>query len=213
MPQSVQQKRVKRINIHQRIRLDVTRIFIGVILVMLCISGSRWETSKPMVSAILFLGGCFLVGVASVGRLWCSLYIAGYKTKLLVTQGPYSICRHPLYFFSMLGGAGVGLASETVTVPLLILSAFILYYPFAIRFEENKLRAVFGESHEQYCKTVPRFWPKASLLFEPDEYSVTPRLFRKHILSALWFVWIVGILEIIEELHELNILPTQFLIY
>ena len=34
-----------------------------------------------MVSAVLFLFGCFLAAIASLGRLWCSLYIAGIKQK------------------------------------------------------------------------------------------------------------------------------------
>lgn len=198
---------------YQQVRLYITRVFVILLVILLMISGSVWETKLPMVSAVLFLGGCFLVGLASLGRLWCSLYIAGYKTKQLVIAGPYSICRNPLYFFSMLGGLGAGLATETLTIPFLILVAFGLYYPFVIRFEENKLKALHGEEFKSYFQTVPRFWPKWSLLTEPAEYVVTPKTFKKHIFSALWFIWIIGILEMIEELRELNILPTSFSLY
>ena len=198
---------------YQHVRLYLTRVFIASLVVLLLISGSRWETASPMVSAILFLAGCALAGVASLGRLWCSLYIAGYKTKHLVTAGPYSVCRNPLYFFSMIGGVGVGLVSETLTVPAIILIVFAFYYPFVIRFEEKKLKALHGEEFKSYFETVPQFWPKWSLLTEPAEYVVTPKTFRKHIFSALWFIWMVGILELIEELREMNIIPAHFYIY
>jgi hypothetical protein len=35
-----------------------------------------------------------IAAVASLGRMWCSLYIAGSKDKELITNGPYSLCRN-----------------------------------------------------------------------------------------------------------------------
>jgi protein-S-isoprenylcysteine O-methyltransferase Ste14 len=179
-------------------------MFVGFLIVLLFISESKWEAREDIVCAILFLAGCVLVGIASLGRLWCSLYIAGYKTDHLITLGPYSVSRNPLYFFSLLGGLGVGLATETFTVPMLILIMFALYYPFVIRHEENKLRNIYGDQYEAYFRSVPQFWPKWSLLEEPNEYVVTPKVFRRHMYSALWFIWIVGILELLETLRELD---------
>ena len=191
----------------------MSRLFIGAIIAILLTGESYWETASPLTTGVLFLVGCFLVGVATLGRLWCSLYIAGYKTKTLVVTGPYSISRNPLYFFSMVGGIGVGLATETLVIPAMILIMFAIYYPFVIRFEENKLGEIHPEQFDAYCQTVPRFWPKWSLLTEPDEYTVTPKTFRKHIFSALWFIWMIGIIELIEMFRELDILTTHFLIY
>lgn len=198
---------------YRQTRLNITRVFFGLLIVLLLVSDSKWESVSPIISALLFLAGCFFAGIASLGRLWCSLYIAGYKTKRLVTEGPYSISRNPLYFFSMLGGLGVGLATETFTIPVLILAGFAWYYPYVMRHEENKLREHHGDQFKAYFETVPRFWPKWSLLTEPEEYVVTPKTFKKHIFSALWFVWILGILELIEMFRELNLLPASFSIY
>jgi hypothetical protein len=172
-----------------------------------------WEDKAPLVATTLFLLGAVLVGIASLGRLWCSLYIAGYKTDHLVTQGPYSISRNPLYLFSFVGLLGVGLSSETILVPLIILIAFIAYYPFVVRSEEAELMRLHKTQFEIYMKEVPRFFPEISLLKEPEEYVVKPVVFRKHIFDALWFIWIMGILETIEGLQEAGIFPTIFKIY
>lgn len=191
----------------------MTRFFVGFLIALLLLGDSHWEATSPMTTGVLFMIGCFFVGIASLGRLWCSLYVAGYKNTSLIVVGPYSVCRNPLYFFSMVGAIGVGLATETFTIPALIVIVFALYYPFVIRHEEKTLLQLHGQEFEAYLKTVPRFWPKWSLLTEPAEYVVITKTFKKHLFSALWFIWIVGILEFIEVLRELKILDMHFSIY
>jgi len=193
-------------------RKVLSSLFIVVVGALVLFSRSRWE-EYTLVADFLFLTGLLLVGVATVGRLWCSLYICGYKTHTLIAVGPYSVCRNPLYFFSFLGGIGVGLATETLAVTLIILAAFSLYYPFVIRAEENKLRRVHGEDFERYAEKTPRFWPSFAGLHEPEEYTVRPRRFRMRAFDALWFVGIVGILELVEALHEYNIIPMLVHLY
>jgi protein-S-isoprenylcysteine O-methyltransferase Ste14 len=197
----------------QKVRLYLTRIFVVLLLGILLFARNKWEIRAPLVSTVLFSIGCFFAGIASLGRLWCSLYIAGHKIKHLIVQGPYSICRNPLYFFSMLGSIGVGLASETFTIPAILFVAFTFYYPFIIRYEEEKLRNQFGQQYDAYVRRTPRFWPKWSLLTEPEEYVVNPKTFKRHLFSTLWFIWLIGILELIEGLHEVNLVPEYFSLY
>lgn len=197
----------------EKLRLHVSQIFAVILAFILFLSESAWEVKIPFVTTILFTLGIFLVGIASLGRLWCSLYIAGYKKASLITEGPYSMCRNPLYFFSLLGALGVGFASETLLVPAIILVAFTVYYPFVIKSEEVELRKLHGEEFAAYFENVPRFFPNISMLKEPEKYIVNPVTFKRHMFDALWFIWLVGILEMIEELHELNIMPVIFKIY
>ena len=198
--------------LHIRRRIALSRVF-GVALALVALfTASRWR-KYPLFGATLFAGGCVLVGIASVGRLWCALYISGYKKQSLITTGPYSLCRNPLYFFSLLGAIGVGLATETMMIPLVIGIAFASYYPPIIKAEEVKLRGLHSERYEVYCNSVPRFIPRASRLTEPTEYLVNPSLFRKSMLDALWFVWLVGILEIVRALQELGVLPVYWSSY
>ena len=197
----------------EKLRIRISQIFAVVLVVLICVSSSLWEDKAPFVTTALFLLGAVLVGIASLGRLWCSVYIAGYKTDHLVTQGPYSMCRNPLYFFSLLGALGVGFASESFLIPVIILIGFAAYYPLVIKSEEAELAKLHKNEFEMYFKKVPRFFPKISYLTEPEEYIVNPVVFKRHMFSALWFIWLLGILEIIEELHELKVLPTIFNIF
>ena len=95
-------------------RILFSRFFGVAFFLLVLASGSAH--GRSVLDAVLFLSGLVLVGIATVGRLWCSLYISGYKDRELITTGPYSLSRNPLYFFSFLGFAGIGLATETITL-------------------------------------------------------------------------------------------------
>ena len=197
----------------EKLRIHMTWVFAFLLIIAILFSSSIWEVRFPLLSSFLFLVGISLVGIASLGRLWSSLYIGGYKTESLITVGPYSMCRNPLYFFSLLGATGVGLTSENFTIPLIILCGFCVYYPFVILSEQKHLRSIHGKEYDTYLRATPAFFPKPSLLSEPTEYVVKPHVFRRRIIGALYFIWLVGILELIEEAHELNLLPVFFRLY
>ena len=204
-------RRNMTIPIIEKSRIPLSRLFAIALLIVILLSKSKWDES--IVEIMLFAVGCFLVAIASLGRLWCSLYIAGYKTATLITQGPYSMCRHPLYFLSFLGAVGVGLATETILIPAIILLGFGLYYPYIMRSEEVDLLQRHGDAYKIYRDATPLFFPNLSKLQEPETYTVKTRIFRQHIFDALWFIWLIGIMEIIEGFHKLGIIPAIFKVY
>lgn len=197
----------------EKFRIVVSRLFVIGLFAVVLTSSSATDQRWPLAGEALFLTGVFLAAIASMGRLWCSVYIAGYKTDVLVMQGPYSMTRNPLYFFSLIGGIGVALATETLILPLLVVLAFAVYYPFVIRSEEAVLLKRHGEKFKEYFKNVPRFIPDLTKFVEPDTYVVRPRIIKSHILDALWFIWLLGFLELIETLHVLDLLPTFMWVY
>jgi len=70
---------------------------------LLCLFGmttAKFETHE-IFGSCLFFAGTLLAGVAVTGRAWSLMYISGKKNASLVTVGPYSLCRNPLYFFSI----------------------------------------------------------------------------------------------------------------
>ena len=153
------------------------------------------------------------VGAAMAGRMWCAQYIAGYKNDVLVREGPYSVCRNPLYFFSFLGGIGVGLCTESLTLTAILVLLFAVMYIPVIHTEEVRLHRLFGEPYSAYIREVPRFFPKWSLYHEPKEYTVKPKVFRHAASDVLWFVLAVGILECIEAMQESGLLPQILSLY
>lgn len=197
----------------EKYRMMLSRMAAVMILFFLISTKSYWETRNEIITFSLFFIGMIFVAIASLGRMWCSLYIAGYKDDKLVKEGPYSICRNPLYFFSMIGLLGIGCATETLTFPIVFILLFALYYPLVIKSEEKRLKQLFGAAFEEYTKSVPAFFPRLSAFSEPKNYLVKPAVYRKHIFSALWFVWLVGILEVIEGLREIGILSSLWSLY
>lgn len=189
-------------------RIMLTRVFAGVVFATMVVSLNAWQTAAPFVEHLLSLIGWVLVGIGVMGRIWSASYISGFKNSNLVTDGPYSLCRNPLYFFSFAGGLGVMLITETLLLPTLFAALFWASYQHVIRQEEETLRRRHGPAYEAYCGRVPRFWPNFSLYSEPASYLVSAAHFRKHLGDVLWFVMAGGIVEFIEGMHVSGFLPT-----
>lgn len=194
-------------------RIRFSWFLMLAIVALYLASHSAWETQCDAVAESFFIVGLLLASIGAMGRIWCSAYIAGYKNGTLIMNGPYSICRNPLYFFSFVGSVGVGLATETATIPLLVAAVFAVYYPSVIRSEERYLLSEHGKRFSAYMQKVPRFFPSFRLLVEKEAATVHLVIFRKHILSAIWFVWTPAFLECVEFLHESRILPYYVSIY
>ena len=97
----------------------------------------------------------FMAGAAI--RWWATLYIGGRKSNSIVTEGPYSICRNPLYLgtFLMLIGFSFYLESLTFVAGCLLGGGLYLYV--TVSAEESRLREQFGQPFVDYCRAVPRF--------------------------------------------------------
>ena len=138
-------------------RVLLSRLFAVCFLLLFFFTEPKLEDT--VWEAILFFSGLVLVGIATVGRLWCALYISGRKSAELVIDGPYSMSRNPLYFFSLLGVIGLGLSSEVVSLTILLTFSFVFSYQRVIQSEEFFLEDKFGDRFRSYCAAVPRFLP------------------------------------------------------
>lgn len=187
-------------------RVIVSRVFGLVVLLLLLFTGHSFSQGGKI--DILFeISGLFLLSICSFGRLWSLMYISGNKRRELVTEGPYSMVRHPLYLFSLIGAVGIGLASENLLVLALIIIFYLFYYPFTILAEEIKLTKKFGNSYLEYMKKTPQFLPKFSLYKEPEQFSVKTTAFVRNFFDGMWFIWIFMLMHFIEMLQDAGILP------
>lgn len=197
----------------ERYRTKLSQALAVIFILVFAFSNNALEWTYPAIPGVMMLAGCTLVGIATVGRLWCALYIAGYKTDKLITSGPYSMCRNPLYFFSLLGGIGVGLCTEYLTLAAVIIVAFIGIYPVTIKREEERLLSIYGDEYRAYMKKVPRFIPNPRLLREPGQYVVNAKIFRREVCDALCFAAAVGLFEMIEQFDEIGLIKTYFTLF
>jgi protein-S-isoprenylcysteine O-methyltransferase Ste14 len=197
--------------ISQKYRIAVSRIFGVLIVLLILFSGPSWSEGLYARLALDLL--CFaLVLAATFGRLWSLAYISGHKSRDLITVGPYSMVRNPLYLFSFLGAVGIGLFTRNFMVIVLILAMFGVYYPFVIRGEEERLRDMHGSTLDEYLSRVPMFIPKPSLYHDDFSYSVDTRLFRRAFFSVVWFPLIYFFLDAVARLHAAGVIPVLFTI-
>jgi protein-S-isoprenylcysteine O-methyltransferase Ste14 len=154
---------------------------------------------SPMLLNLFEWVGFGLLVVAALGRVWCLSYIAGMKNEVMVTEGPYSVVRNPLYVFNFIGAVGFGFAVENPVLAALLATAFAVFYPSVIRQEEEALTQAFGERFARYCDATPRWFPRWSNYHEPESWNINPRRFRAGLLDAMWFLWAFLIWEVLKE--------------
>ena len=191
----------------QRKRKLVLALGGGVWILLLLFTQSRWRATAPHLQALIEVAGLVLILICILGRTWCTLYIGGHKKRELVTAGPYSLVRNPLYVFSAIGTAGVGAQTGSVLVALLFAVGSLAVFQVVARREEAFLAATFPAEFVAYAARVPRFWPRLSQWREADELRVKPRLVRRTFLEACLFLLAVPAAQLVAWLQQVGRLP------
>ena len=144
--------------------------------------------------------GFVLVVFGSFGRIWASLYIEGNKTKNLVTSGPFSMVRNPLYFFSLIMLLGFSLALKAIYLPLALLLIFVIFHIPTIANEERKLRKNHGDKFESYMKSTPRLIPNIFKYKRPEtEEKVLVKISRINgvLVEVIGYLFLYTLIDII----------------
>ena len=79
-------------------------------------------------------------------------------TSVLLTDGPYSMVRHPRYFGALGGIAGFALICNYLWLYVVVAASVPIGW-YMIVLEERELKVRFGTEYEEYCRRVPRFLP------------------------------------------------------
>lgn len=178
----------------------------------------RWRGAlvAPVALLVLWLArptglslalGLLLTGVGEGIRLWALGY-TGRPTRSqslvaprLVTGGPYSLVRNPLYLGNLLNAAGaavgaIGGMEGAASAGLLVAVAGWLgvVYGGCIRSEERFLAERFGPAYAAYRAEVPALWPRR-LRPRVGEGRFCRASLRFEVSSLIWLVavwWTLG---------------------
>jgi protein-S-isoprenylcysteine O-methyltransferase Ste14 len=154
--------------------------------------------------------GLGMIIVCIVGRAWCSLYIGGRKKAEIVSRGPYSLCRNPLYTFSFIGAFGMGAQTGSVVIAMLFVVIAVAVFYVTVRQEEIWLEATFGEPYRAYCERTPRFWPRFSKWTDGDTIEVRPEFFLTTLRDGLGFLLAIPIFEALEQAQNVGWVSVLF---
>lgn len=121
-------------------------------------------------------------------RLWATLYIGGRKAKGLIDSGPYSICRNPLYWGTLMVLMAAVVLSKSLTFAFGAIIPIFVYMWGVVPAEEAYLSERLGDVYLAYCRRVPRWWPQFSQYATPSEITINVRGLRAECLRILGWI-------------------------
>ena len=173
-----------------RKRMAILRISIILIITFIIIDNnfSAFSLNIDMNTSLLFSYiGFSLVVLGGFGRIWASLYLEGFKTRKLIKEGPYSMVRNPLYFFSLMLFLGMCFAIKSIAVSFALLVVFVLFHIPTILNEEKVLLSTHDESYKTYYESTPRLLPNI-FKYKKTESTDMIQVRIKSIIKRLWEV-------------------------
>jgi protein-S-isoprenylcysteine O-methyltransferase Ste14 len=182
-------------------RIALSRVMIVVLLLIVFFTDSLIPLESGA-HEFFDIIGTILVSVCALGRLYTTAYLGGFKNDTLITYGPFSAVRNPLYFFSLVGFIGVALMTNHIFVMLAIPVGFILLYTFLIRREERFLLGKFGEEYRAYMASTPRLIPSFRNYHFPAVIQMNPKFLDKGFKDAIWWFAAFPLVELAEFIQE-----------
>jgi len=79
-------------------------------------------------------------------------------TKQLVAKGLYRYSRNPMYVGAMILLIGEAIFWRSIALAIYAAVVFLAFNLFIILHEEPRLRRVFGDRYDEYCRSVRRWF-------------------------------------------------------
>jgi protein-S-isoprenylcysteine O-methyltransferase Ste14 len=145
--------------------------------------------------------GTFLAGAGF--RFWATLYIGGRKNDVVVAEGPYSLCRHPLYLGSVLLVLSGALFLKSVVLAGALAVLAVAYFMFTVPAEEEYLQARLGEPYRDYRRRVNRLWPSFRHFQTARQITVDVHSLYLECARASRWLWLPLFGEIVGHLRSM----------
>jgi len=205
-PDSAVYARLKRLGRVQRLRRV---LLVGAALIIVAVSlftESAWR-NVTLMHDLIQAAGLVLILCGALGRIWSSLYLNGRKNTELMTHGPYSLTRNPLYVFSIMGVTGMGLLSGSLLTGLISGGLIYLVFNWVIAQEEDTLEMIFGEPYTNYKRHVPRLGVTLRHWNNPENLEISMKALGRTVREALCFLLAGPFFILLNYLHKDDILP------
>ncbi len=197
---------------NQKKRLLVVQVGAVLSACLLIVTKPVWGDELALHDFIEFVGAGLVI-VCMMGRLWSTLYIGGRKNGVLVTDGPFSMTRNPLYFFSTVGAVGIGLMFGSVLVAMAL--GLLTYQIFRITAQKEAafLSQKFTVAYADYARDTPIFWPSLHHYRDAADVTFSTLALRRTFFDGLYFLAIFPLIELLERLQETGFIPVLFKVY
>ena len=100
--------------------------------------------------------GLIIIALGLTMQCMTTISVANTPLDKPVTQGPYRILRHPIYFGGFLILFGMGIASASWVV-LLCAILWIAFFHIVVPAEERFLIEKYGDAYREYVERTPRW--------------------------------------------------------
>jgi protein-S-isoprenylcysteine O-methyltransferase Ste14 len=151
--------RLEQLGYQRRVLLGNIIAFVGFIVILID-PYARITPRRLIAGALVGLLG-FSLRIWASSYQWHNIAAALPEAKTgLITAGPYALMRHPIYVSMILLTCGIFITfGSWLAVIVTGVPTFILNY-WQARFEEQFLKARYGETAEAYCQHLWLFFPK-----------------------------------------------------
>ncbi len=128
-----------------------------------------FDLEDHVVRGVSFMFIAFMLCIASLLRVWAgstltSSRVMSFKvlSESLVTTGPYSLVRNPIYLADILAMCTFTLLLKPIG--LLFPPLFCLHYTQLIKYEEHAFQKRIYKAYESYLKSTPKLFPSIASL-------------------------------------------------
>lgn len=169
-----------------------------------------WKHEEEASFIIEFVGYLFLLFGLCI-RVWSILYIGGKKSKKLTMDGPYSICRHPLYIGTFSIVIGAGLCFENIPMLLATILIMVPIHLVVAKMEDEHLAELFPEEYPEYKKLVPAYLPRFANYNTPETIEIPIRSITRVVIDTVGVLMIPQAEDLLELLQEHHLVPVLWI--
>jgi protein-S-isoprenylcysteine O-methyltransferase Ste14 len=151
--------------------LTRARVPLGFLLGGICLFFASPQVWSLIAGAVLALVGIYW-------RAWASGHLR--KNEKLATSGPYAYTRNPLYFGSLLLGAGFSLATARLELCAIFVGFYLSVYWPVMRAEAEHMIKLFPDQYPDYAANVSLFWPKLRAWQQSTQHQFDWQLYLRY---------------------------------